>query len=464
MKTRIGKRRTGRLFRHGAGYAVAWTVNGKRFFRSLRTAGGQPITKLKDAETARAEVMAPFRAGDDAAVLANIAGKLAVATAEAARAEDETAPALRIVNAWDAYAAAQNRPDSGPRTLAGYEAQWERFAKWMREKRPDCPALRHVTPETAAEYAADLSANVGANTHNKHLFALSLVFRTLAEHPEARYTADPFAKVRRKVAVAVSRRELTVEELKRVCAAADGELRTLLAIGTYTGLRLGDAATLRWQETDLTRGAIIRVPRKTGRHNPKPVTAPIHPALAAVLAETPDGKRRGYVMPGFASMYLRDGSALTKRVQAHFAANGVQTTREGTGFTRLEKPGPRGKLWQHTGKRAVVEVGFHSLRHTFVSLCRQSGAPLAVVEAIVGHASPAMTRHYTHIGEAAARASVAALPSVLGDDAAPVALPAPAGEAAALLAPDQLRAKVRELAAALTPANVEDTRRAMLAL
>jgi hypothetical protein len=163
-------------------------------------------------------------------------------------------------------------------------------------------------------------------------------------------------------------------------------------------------------------------------------------------------------------MYLRDGSALTKRVQAHFAANGVQTTREGTGFTRLEKPGPRGKLWQHTGKRAVVEVGFHSLRHTFVSLCRQSGAPLAVVEAIVGHASPAMTRHYTHIGEAAARASVAALPSVLGDDAAPVALPAPAGEAAALLAPDQLRAKVRELAAALTPANVEDTRRAMLAL
>ena len=33
-----------------------------------------------------------------------------------------------------------------------------------------------------------------------------------------------------------------------------------------------------------------------------------------------------------------------------------------------------------TGKRAVVEVGFHSLRHSFVSICRESDVPLAVVE------------------------------------------------------------------------------------
>jgi hypothetical protein len=120
----------------------------------------------------------------------------------------------------------------------------------------------------------------------------------------------------------------------------------------------------------------------------------------------------------------------------------------------LEKPGPRGQLWKHTGKRAVVEVGFHSLRHTFVSLCREAGAPLAVVEAIVGHASPAMTRHYTHVGEAAARASVAALPSVLGEIAAPPALPAP----------EPWRAQICQLAAALTPANVKETRAALLAL
>jgi hypothetical protein len=67
------------------------------------------------------------------------------------------------------------------------------------------------------------------------------------------------------------------------------------------------------------------------------------------------------------------------------------------------------------GKRAIIEVGFHSLRHTFVSLCRASNAPLSVVESIVGHSNPSMTRHYTHVGELAAGRAVAALPSVMGD-------------------------------------------------
>jgi hypothetical protein len=59
-----------------------------------------------------------------------------------------------------------------------------------------------------------------------------------------------------------------------------------------------------------------------------------------------------------------------------------------------------------------VTVGFHSLRHTFVSLCRAAGTPLSVVEAIVGHSSPAMTQHYTHTGEVAARAAIALLPGL----------------------------------------------------
>jgi hypothetical protein len=51
------------------------------------------------------------------------------------------------------------------------------------------------------------------------------------------------------------------------------------------------------------------------------------------------------------------------------------------------------------------------------SPCRESNAPPAVVESIVGHSNPAMTRHYTHIGEVAAGQAVAALPSILSDTA-----------------------------------------------
>ena len=91
---------------------------------------------------------------------------------------------------------------------------------------------------------------------------------------------------------------------------------------------------------------------------------------------------------------------VTDMVQRHFKACGITLHKPGTG---------------KDGKRAVIEVGFHSLRHTFVSLCRESNAPLAVVECIVGHSSPAMTRHYTHVGELAAGRAVALLPSVMSE-------------------------------------------------
>ena len=434
MKTRIGKRRTGRLFKHGAGYAVAWTVNGERNFQSLRDKDGKPITIKKEAETARAELMAPYRAADEKAVIEHLAGKLATVTAEVERFDDERAPRLTIADAWQKYIAAHNRPDSGDATLRQYEFQWERFAAWMEARRP-AAALRDVTDEDAAAYAADLSADLGPSTFNRHTGLLRLVFRVLAK--TARIRSNPFADIGTKKAVQHSRRELTVEELARVCAAATGELRTLFAIGIYTGLRLGDCATLGWGDVDLIRGAIVRIPNKTARRNPKPVTIPLHPSLAGVLANTPEKKRRGYVLPVMSAGYRTNRCQVTDMVQKHFTDCGIVCHATGTGLVKVLDDEGKEKL-KHSGKRAIVEVGFHSLRHSFVSLCRASGAPLSVVEAIVGHASPAMTRHYTHTGEAAARVSVNALPSVLGDAMERPALSAPADKTAATATPDAL--------------------------
>jgi hypothetical protein len=130
-----------------------------------------------------------------------------------------------------------------------------------------------------------------------------------------------------------------------------------------------------------------------------------------MLAESDRPAGGEYVLPQTAALYEADAPALSRSIQNHFTACGVRTVKRGTGFkTVIDADGKERR--KHTGKRAVVEVGFHSLRHTFVSLCRESNAPLAVVEAIVGHANPVMTRHYTHIGEAAAGAAVAALPAL----------------------------------------------------
>jgi integrase len=130
------------------------------------------------------------------------------------------------------------------------------------------------------------------------------------------------------------------------------------------------------------------------------VLVPIHPVLLEMLNETPTGNRGEYVLPEMAALYLNRIDLVTDKVQAHLKSCGIKPHKPGTG---------------KEGKRAVLEVGFHSLRHTFVSLCRESNAPLSVVESIVGHSNPAMTRHYTHVGELAAGRAVAALPSLLGN-------------------------------------------------
>ena len=382
--------------------------------------------------------MAGFRMGDETAALESIRSRLDARQGELAKTAEAEAGQLSVANAWQKYLAASNRPDSGEETLRLYAGQWQRFASWMSENHPDQPALRTVTPEFADAYAANLAAACSPSTFNKHIALLSLVCRVLAK--PAMIAVNPFGEVRRKRAVQHGRRELTVEELRRVCTEATGELRTLLALGTYTGLRLGDCATLNWSECDIVQGLIRRIPNKTARRNPKPVLVPIHKVLAAVLAETPEQARRGYVVPEFAAMYRHAPDSLTYRIQKHLMACGVRTQAEGTGVVwDIGKDGKKHK--RHTGKRAVVEVGFHSLRHTFVSLCRESGAPLSVVEAIVGHSNPAMTRHYTHTGEAAARSAIALLPG-LKEEAPPNPKRTPAARRARLLA------KVKKMPAA----------------
>jgi integrase len=395
------------LLKRGNNYYCSWRQDGKLLTRALRDANGQPVTTIEAARKARDEFMRPFTAATETKVLEEITVKLQGRKAELARLEDEKHPPLAIEHAWHEFLATPNRPDSGESTLRQYEFQWQAFVNWMKDKHTDLLTLRDVTREIAEEYASSLNHDrLSPSTYNKHLNLLMLVFRVLKH--KAKLTNNPWESpkrggyIQRRRIVANSRRELTMDELRKTCQTAKGELQTLLALGIYSGLRLGDCATLRWGEVDLPRGIIRRIPNKTARRNPKPVIVPIHPVLRDMLAGTPLKQRREYVLPEIAATYIHRTDMVTDMVQRHFKTCGITLHKPGTG----------------TGdKRAVIEVGFHSLRHTFVSLCRESNAPLAVVESIVGHSNPAMTRHYTHIGELAAGRAVAALPAVVGDPA-----------------------------------------------
>jgi integrase len=66
--------------------------------------------------------------------------------------------------------------------------------------------------------------------------------------------------------------------------------------------------------------------------------------------------------------------------------------------------------WESLKKAAgLPDFRFHDLRHTHITHAVESGVPIEVVMAQVGHVSADMTRYYTHLGTSAKHMAVAAV-------------------------------------------------------
>ena len=390
------KKRTGHLFKRNGTFWLRYQVGGQRFAQSLKT------TNKRDAQAEAERIMAPLAKADEVETIKAVHSRLETATAAAERLADEANPPPSIRQGWSLYLASESRPRSGPVTLGNYEQHFDRFTRWLAGSHPEVTQLRAVTPDHAAAFVRHLERNLhlSGNRVNKYITFLKCLFNHI-ESP-ARIAANPFAKIAFRRHLAQSKRPLTIEELKTIIEKADGEMKTLFMLGTFTGLRLGDACTLRWDETDLVRGIIRRIPMKTARSGKAVIIG-----LPAILSDHLTGLERTapYVMPGVSSLYKSDCAALSNRIQAHLIACGIQTVKPGTGG--------------ETGKRAVVLAGYHSLRHSFVSLHAQAGTPQAILQKLAGHSNPMMTEHYTHLDEGSARSMANALPATLTGAPAP---------------------------------------------
>jgi integrase len=189
--------------------------------------------------------------------------------------------------------------------------------------------------------------------------------------------------------------------LRGLLAVADPQWTSLIKFGLYTGQRLADIALLRWSQIDLERDEIRFVVRKTKKRltipiaaplrehllsYPKPdrLQAPVHPEACAIV--TKQHGRVGTLSNAFADLLAQAGLRSVR-------------SSESTG---------RGRSNARTG----MDLSFHSLRHTSVSLLKDAGIPDAVVMAMVGHSSAAMSHRYTHVGKEALQRATGSLPEI----------------------------------------------------
>src|SRR5437660_7049676 len=311
---------------------------------------------------------------------------------------------LSIASGWAAWRENPNREfDPKPKTLAGYEAIWKRFRSWASTA--GLTFLHEVTKAHAEEYSAHLwKSKVSPNTFNQHIKFLRGAFTVL--EARAGLLVNPWAHLKsRKKKMDEGRRNLSEDELKTVLTKARGNMRLMFHIGLFTGLRLGDVANLRWEniEHDPVKqeprpGFIVLVPLKTSRFNKK-MEIPIHPVLVKVFAKHRESAESGKLLfPKESAAYAADTGSVTKPIQEFFESCGIKTTE-------IPEHGHR--------RRAIVRVGFHSLRHSFVSLCAKAKTPLHVVQKLVGHGSPLLTADvYLHLDSEQKREAIEALPKI----------------------------------------------------
>lgn len=188
---------------------------------------------------------------------------------------------------------------------------------------------------------------------------------------------------------------LDPERLGALLKALQGsDLFLLTALLAATGLRRGEALALRWEDVDMGAN-LLRVQRSVEETRADGVAIKDRPKTK--------GSRRTITMDDGLTALLK---AEWKRQAEDQLKLGRRVPREALVF----HPDPRnpGKPWapdwlsrkftRRVVKHGFVGVSLHSLRHTAATLWLQSGAPVHVVAARLGHHSPTVTLSvYAHV-------------------------------------------------------------------
>lgn len=259
--------------------------------------------------------------------------------------------------------------------------------------------LRDVSADHVRLWLREQSQTKTAATTNNRLKILRILFTRAVR--EGRLAVNPVAqvkgtKVRGKVRV---RRPFTVEEVGTLLRKADPFWRFAILTAYYTGLRLGDVATMPVGAVDLKEGVIRLRPLKTD----KPLTIPFDARLKTELLPLLEGKKPADdIWPEYAESYRqRKARALSPEFHELLVSCGLAEAR-----THHKTKSGR------DGKREVSELSFHSFRHTFVSQLKASGSHQAVAKSLAGHSSDDMSDLYTSLPIDTLREAVMRLPSV----------------------------------------------------
>lgn len=246
-------------------------------------------------------------------------------------------------------------------TRHAYARDFSHFVLWCQGRGWNLLGLERAAVDL---YRRELEgAELAPTTVARRLSALASFYRYALD--AGAVTVSPVERVQRpRVSTESPRLGLDREETCRLLhAAQDAGARdyALLCLLALNGLRVSEALALDAGELETERGhRVVRVRGKGGKVR----TAPLAPRTAAALDAELEGRTTG---PLFIT-------ATGERLNRYQVTRIIRRVARAAGIEKRLSP--------------------HSLRHTFVTLSLEAGAPIHVVQDAAGHASPETTRRY----------------------------------------------------------------------
>ncbi|UCE65677.1 MAG: site-specific integrase [Candidatus Zixiibacteriota bacterium] len=168
-------------------------------------------------------------------------------------------------------------------------------------------------------------------------------------------------------------RFFTKEEIERLYAHADRDMKLLLDLALYAGMRRSELYFLRWKDIDLKQRLIhIRPHGDFTPKNRKSATVPINSKLLRILEATyPRTKDLDDLQYVFHKYHRPNWLDPTHSLSKHFS---------------------------YLAKKAGVEnAGLHDCRHTFAGRLVQNGTPILVVKELLRHSDIQSTMIYAYL-------------------------------------------------------------------
>jgi integrase len=199
----------------------------------------------------------------------------------------------------------------------------------------------------------------------------------------------------------VRRQDFSELQLKRILNKANDEWKGMILFGLYTGLRIGDIATLTWRNLDLQQNELSLTTTKTGRQQVLPLAKPLRNHIEKLPAG--DDPEAPLFPEAFAARRRSHGGG-TLSNQFHRILVEAKLVE-----SRPHVNTGKGR----SAKRAPSVLSFHSLRHTATSMLKNAGVSDSVTRDIIGHESAAVSQNYTHIDQETKRQALDKMPDIL---------------------------------------------------